>query len=266
MSQIFKNWSKQLLAFLNTFTTEITKKNQVQAMLSSLYPVRCSRELIRLGPKGDGGYLVPNDLENIQACFSPGVSDVSGFERECAERGMKVFLADRSVDRPAAEHDSFTFTKKFIGSFSNEDFMTLDHWVDTSLPDDSSDLLLQMDIEGYEYETILSTTERLMRRFRIIVIEFHLLDKLWSEPFFSLASRAFEKLLQTHSCVHIHPNNCKNTLAINGIEIPKVMEFTFFRNDRLENQGYQQLFPHPLDCDNTPDKTVVLPTSWYKND
>ncbi len=265
MSQIFKNWSKQLLAFLNTFTTEITDRNQVQSLLAKLYPVHCSRELIRVGPKGDGGYLVPNDLENIEACFSPGVSDISGFEQECADLGMQVFLADRSVERPATEHDSFTFTKKFIGSVSNEEFMTLDSWVADSLQDDISDLLLQMDIEGFEYETILSTSERLMRRFRIIVVEFHLLDKLWSEPFFTLASRAFEKILLTHTCVHIHPNNCKNTINIYGIQIPKVMEFTFLRNDRLENLGYQHHFPHPLDCDNTTNETVILPKSWYKN-
>jgi len=265
MSQIFKTWSKQFLAFCNTFTTEITDKSQVQSLLKKLYPVRSSQELIRMGPKGDGGYLVPNDLEGLHACFSPGVSDISEFERECAELGMRVFLADRSVEKPAAEHDFFTFTQKFIGSVANEEFMTLDGWVADSLQDDSSDLLLQMDIEGYEYETILSVTEKLMRRLRIIVIEFHLLDKLWSEPFFTLASRAFEKILLTHTCVHIHPNNCKNTLDINGIQIPKVMEFTFLRNDRLENLGYQQQFPHPLDCDNTANETVILPTSWYKS-
>lgn len=265
MSQIFKTWSKQLLAFFNTFTTEITDKGQVQSLLNRLHPVRCSSELIRLGPKGDGGYLVPNDLEDIEACFSPGVSDISGFERECADLGMRVFLADKSVEKPAAEHDYFTFTKKFIGSVSNEEFMTLDDWVADSMEGSSSDLLLQMDIEGYEYETILSATTRLMQRFRIIVVEFHLLDKLWSEPFFILASRAFEKLLQTHTCVHIHPNNCKNTVNINGIQIPKVMEFTFLRNDRLERLGYQQQFPHPLDFDNTTKETVILPVSWYKH-
>ena len=47
MTQIFKNVSKQLLAFFNTFTTEITDKKQVESLLQKLYPVRCSRELIR---------------------------------------------------------------------------------------------------------------------------------------------------------------------------------------------------------------------------
>jgi hypothetical protein len=36
--------------------------------------------LIRLGADGDGGYLVPDDLEDVAACFSPGVDDRASFE------------------------------------------------------------------------------------------------------------------------------------------------------------------------------------------
>lgn len=39
-----------------------------------------SKDLIRLGPNGDGGYLVPDDLTGIEACFSPGVCATSEFE------------------------------------------------------------------------------------------------------------------------------------------------------------------------------------------
>ena len=37
-------------------------------------------KLIRLGGRGDGAYLLPDDLQDIQACFSPGVSDSKLFE------------------------------------------------------------------------------------------------------------------------------------------------------------------------------------------
>ncbi|WP_201295779.1 FkbM family methyltransferase [Cyanobium sp. Copco_Reservoir_LC18] len=231
--------------------------------MTSLYPLSPNKKLIRLGPKGDGGYLLPDDLEEIHACFSPGVSIISGFEMDCAERGMKVFLADKSVDGPAEEHELFHFTKTFVGAISNEEFMTLDEWVCASVPEKDSDLLLQIDIEGHEYEVFLSTSNSLMTRFRIIVAEFHYLDLLWSDPFFNLASRAFEKILQNHSCVHIHPNNFHGTIRKAGITIPKTMEFTFLRNDRISRKSYQTIFPNPLDCDNTGNATLSLPNCWY---
>jgi hypothetical protein len=233
--------------------------------LKNLYPLSIDKELIRLGPKGDGGYLVPNDLTGIQACFSPGVNFESGFEQDCAALGMKVFLADKSVDGPAVKNEWFHFTKKFVGVTTNDDFMTLANWVTSSLPEKNTDLLLQIDIEGYEYEVFLSTSDALMQRFRIIVAEFHSLHLLWSWPFFQLAGRAFEKILQTHSCVHIHPNNHESHIKMNGLDIPRVMEFTFLRNDRIENPSYQNKFPHPLDDDNNPNQIgLSLPKCWYE--
>lgn len=245
-------------------STKLTHDDDLQLLLNSLHPVFCGKELIRLGPDGDGGYLVPDDLEGIKACFSPGVDRVSGFESDCANMGMKVFLADKSVEKPPESHDLFQFSKKYIGVTTNDDFMTLDDWVKSSLPESQDDLMLQIDIEGSEYEVFLGASDQLLKRFRIIVAEFHHLDQLWNKPFYRLASRAFEKLLQTHTCVHNHPNNCSDSIKIDDIEIPLVTEFTFIRNDRIKNASYVDKFPHPLDCDNTQNPPLYLPKCWYK--
>jgi hypothetical protein len=247
------------------FPTKTTKKSDLAGLISSLRPKATGIELIRLGPKGDGGYLVPDDLAGIDACLSPGVSDSSDFELDCADRGMKVFLADYSVDGPASTHENFSFIKKFVGATTSDHFMTISDWVRNSPVSETSDLLLQIDIEGYEYETFLSMPDDLLKRFRIIVVEFHRLHHLWSAPFYRLASSAFAKILQTHSCVHLHPNNCRGSFYMQGLEIPKVMEFTFLRNDRFDSDSYADTFPHPLDSDNTRKQTLQLPQCWYGN-
>lgn len=263
MKQMIKPFAIDILALGNAFPTRLTGKNALQSLVHKLSPMTSGKDLIRLGPKGDGGYLVPDDLEGIEACFSPGVCFVSGFEKDCADLGMKVFMADRSVDQPAAMHELFHFTKKYVGVTTNDDFMTVDDWVASSLPGSKADLLLQIDIEGYEYETFLGMSDSLMRRYRIIVAEFHDLDQLWNRPFFQLAARAFEKILQTHTCVHIHPNNCSGLLNKWGLSIPPVAEFTFLRNDRIHNPSYVNVFPHPLDFDDTENPHFALPACWY---
>ncbi|NEQ38025.1 MAG: hypothetical protein F6K40_17865 [Okeania sp. SIO3I5] len=266
MKQSLKELLTKIFGVVKGFPTRMTDESNIRVLLKNLYPLSTDKELIRLGPKTDGGYLVPNDLEGIQACFSPGVSFVSGFEKDCAELGMKVFLADQSVDRPADEHKLFNFTKKYVGAISNDHFMTLDEWVASSLTETNSDLLLQIDIEGYEYEVFLSTSENLMQRFRIIVAEFHSLDQLWNGPFFNLARSTFNKILQTHKCIHIHPNNCHSPLQKKGINIPRTMEFTFLRIDRIEHSSYQNKFPNSLDYDNTANPSLVLPKCWYSEE
>lgn len=244
----------------------IGKRTDVESLrdlIKSLRPVGDTR-LIRLGPDSDGGYLIPDDLQGIDFAFSPGVSVVSGFEADLARRGMRVFLADLSVDGPAQSDARFTFDKKFVGCLSNDEFMTLEDWVHWRIGGHEGDLLLQMDIEGAEFETLINAPSKLLAQFRIIVVEFHYLDQLFNRPFFLFARRAFERLLQTHSVVHIHPNNCCGSVQSGGVEIPRIAEFTFHRNGRIRSRVPRRSFPHELDRDNNSRPPLALPCCWYE--
>ncbi|HVM49400.1 MAG TPA: FkbM family methyltransferase [Candidatus Acidoferrum sp.] len=246
------------------FPTAPVSADTVGRLLSKLHPVKCSKPLIRLGPNGDGGYLVPDDLEGIKACFSPGVGMVAGFELDCAERGMSVYLADGSVSKPPVDHPRFRFVQKFIGDRTRGDTLALGEWVEEALGDSGGDLLLQMDIEGSEYGTLLATSSRVLARFRIIAIELHDLELLFSAPVFGFYRQVFEKLLDTHTCVHIHPNNYCPPFTVGGLEALSVAEFTFLRKDRVLEPVFADAFPHKLDQDNTGKPGFPLPRSFYR--
>lgn len=249
---------------LLTKSTEIKK---VTNLIESLYPYKIQTDLIRLGPNGDGGYLVPNDLDGLEACFSPGVATVSEFEMACLKYGMKVYMADKSVEKPNLNvpEDKYDFIKKFVGCTNNDDFITMDDWVNSKCHSEKSELLLQMDIEGGEYYSLINMSDALMKRFRIIVIEFHNLHKLWNPIYFNLNKVVFDKILQTHICVHIHPNNIGGIVSKLGVDIPRLAEFTFIRKDRVTEKSFVHNFPHKLDYDNTNKKTLPLPKNWYKS-
>jgi hypothetical protein len=241
-----------------------TDPDDIRRLLHSLRPIDGGHELIRLGPDGDGGYLVPDDLAGIEYAFSPGVSNESGFEAALAARGQRVFLADHSVDGPAQANSAFSFEKKFVGGLSDDTYMTLEQWKNAAIGAYGGDLLLQMDIEGGEYEALLACPAPLLAQFRIMVIEFHYLHELLNKRYFELVSRAFEKLLQTHSVVHNHPNNCCGSVKADGLELPRIAEITLQRNDRLKQRAYRTIFPHRLDRDNTRKAALVLPRCWYE--
>lgn len=265
MNIALQNLIKSLLARAGVYPTRLTDAARLRALVESLAPQATQLPLIRLGPAGDGGYLLPDDLDGLEACFSPGVSRISLFEKDCADRGLPVFLADLSVAKPKQDHPLFRFTRKHLGASSGAGRMTFDEWVEASLPGATGDLLLQMDIEGSEYETLLAASPALLRRLRILVIEFHHLEKLQSEPFFNLASRTFEKILASHCCVHLHPNNFCAQERRFGLEIPRVMEMTFLRRDRATDLRPATTFPHPLDVDNSPERPPLpLPACWYR--
>lgn len=250
---------------LGVHTVRRTRRSDLVLLMQSLRPVGDGGRLIRVGPDGDGGYLIPDDLSGIHYGLSPGVSTESGFEAELAERGIEMLLADYSVHGPASSNERFSFDKKFIGCLEDERFTTLDRWKRDRIPEYDGDLILQMDIEGGEFEALMSLSMELLMRFRIMVIEFHYLHQLWNKPWFLLVSRVFEKLLKTHRVVHIHPNNCCGWLSSRGLVIPRVMEFSFHRNDRLSSMDFRDDFPHPLDRDNTGKEMLPLPGCWYKD-
>lgn len=248
----------------NFSLTSRVDKSQILELIKSLHPKKSVNTLIRFGPNGDGGYLIPDDLDGIVACFSPGVDLESGFEYSLAEQGIKVFMADYSVEMPIINHSNFHFKKKYLSSRNDAQFMTLDSWVNEVLPnDDSSDLLLQMDIEGFEFECIFSMSPELLQRFRIIVIEFHEMYRLFDQTYFNVFKAALKKLLINHSVVHAHPNNVRPSVKIDRIELYPFMEFTFVRNDRVILDEFVSNFPHPLDWNNTSNESIHLSNSWH---
>ncbi|GAA7918089.1 hypothetical protein TH0221_04840 [Helicobacter pylori] len=175
-------------------------------------------------------------------------------------------MADKSVNEPILNipKENYSFIKKFIGCTDNEDFITLDTWVNNSQVGEG-DLMLQMDIEGGEYLALISASDTLLNRFRIIALEIHLLKYLWDNNYFEMVQSTLNKILKTHYCVHLHPNNCCAPHHHNGVSIVEVIECTFIRKDRVKHiLGYCDEFPHPLDADNVIENpTLILPRNWY---
>lgn len=244
-----------------------TRPADLRQLIASIRPVKTRLELTRIGRDEDGGYLVPMDLEGITACFSPGVDTVASFESDLKKRfGIGSHLADFTVDRAPDGFEPLSFTKKFVGAHDGPRFTTLDSWM-AGQPEykQKGDFLLQMDIEGTEYAALLATRRVHLRRFRIMVIEFHDVAAWSSKPFFQVVRATFAKLLQDFVPVHIHVNNFQGVANSGGVPLPRVFEMTLLRRDRAKPLGPCDSFPHPLDKPNNPDRPeIVLPPIWYR--
>jgi hypothetical protein len=236
----------------------------VRNLINRLHPLVTEYPLIRLGQHGDGGYLVPDDLEAVAACFSPGVGAGATFEMGMIERSIPCFLLDGSVDAAPIKGDLVHFTKKYLGVVDDDSTITLDHWVGANMPG-NDDLLLQMDIEGGEWPILLNVSRATLRRFRIVIIEFHNLEKLMDKHAFVTIKSTFERLLQDFYVVHNHPNNAGCAVRYRSLNIPRVLEMTFIRKDRVATTKFAQVFPHPLDEPNDPDNfpDLRLPPDWF---
>lgn len=221
---------------------------------------------MRIGSHDDEGYLVPDDIDGIGACISPGVSTEIGFDLEMAGRGIPVFMADASVSGPPEEHDLFHFYPKFLDVVDDEQNMRLETLVAEASKQAAGDLILQMDIEGAEYRCLLDAKDDVLRRFRVLLLECQHLTCLFGRQNSQLIEATFRKLLRHFHIVHIHPNNICPSTVRGDVEIPPVMEFTLVRKDRGSTpKPHPGPFPHPLDIDNVPHlPSVRLPLIWQR--
>lgn len=215
--------------------------------------------LKRIGGRGDGAYLVPDDLDGIEACFSPGVDNFKNFEDELADiYKIKCHTCDYSSDvsqfKTPLREGMQTFKKKWLDIDGGIDSISLEEWVEELSPEANRDLLLQMDIEGAEYRNLLNCKDSVLKRFRIIVIEVHYLNVVRDVVEFEKElGPLLRKLDQNFVCVHSHPNNCCGDFMLceTGLNIPQVHELTFLRRDRFGQVNasslHKPLIPHPLD-------------------
>jgi hypothetical protein len=124
-----------------------------------------------------------------------------------------------------------------VASYADEQkgLISLDQWYDRVIPPSErggDNLLLQMDIEGCEYEVIHSISEELLKKSRIIVVEFHNLHQLYNCNHFGYMSRALDKLLQHFEVCHVASNFTAGRFRVGKYHKSRLLEVTFHRKDR----------------------------------
>jgi hypothetical protein len=112
-------------------TQEVCAMNHICQLYKSLWPVNTGYSLIRLGSALDGGYLLPNCLDTLDACVSPGTCNDILLETDLARiYGLRSILCDPSHSAPPGLHPLLSFDQIRLSSRDAHDSVTLDTWLD----------------------------------------------------------------------------------------------------------------------------------------
>jgi hypothetical protein len=230
--RLFKSL-KEIMFLFGWSLNKAASKDELDYVISYFRPVKCNYALLRIGGLNDGGYLVPDDLGDIKTCFSIGVGESSSFEIELYDKNkIESYLADFSVDGPVCDREGFHFTKNYIGSNESAEYKTFSDWYrESNAPD--GEKILQMDIEGGEWDLLIFEDLKILKDFRIIIIEFHDLDQISDRYSNKNIASMLRKLSTSFSPVYIAPNNETGFKKYDDIIIPRNIEVTYMRRDRL---------------------------------
>ena len=224
-------------------------------------------ELVRVGKKNDGGYLIgKNSLLYTKNLVSFGIDDDWSFEKTFLKvnKNVKLFTFDQNLDAIFLLKRIilnffriFSLTRKsfFTRSINNffDYFLFLKknnkkkniYYNDTKeITKNVDNIFLKIDIEGSEYR-VLDDLIEIQNKIQGAVIEFH---------YFDLLSESVKKFIQNFNLelVHIHPNNY-GPVDKNGD--PVTVELTFEKNFQILNENI--VLPNKLDMKNDPHKDDI---------
>lgn len=244
-------------------------------MLPLSFKPKYNCELMRIGSKNDGGYLVEKQsFIKSKFLIGVGINDDWKFEKEFKKPFIgiddqisykflvkKIFLnffsffslsfSNRIIQSIKKLFDFHNLRQNFIRSIlSNyhdpkKGVVSLEGILnDRSLNNDLNDIFLKIDIEGSEYR-ILSDILKLQNNFSGIVIEFHDID---------IHQKTIEKFISEIDLdlVHIHSNNFA---GIDKKGDPLVIELTFSKHSKKINNNIE--LPNKLDTPNNINKKEI---------
>lgn len=205
---------------------------------------------IRIGRPFDGGYVMVDDFDEIDAAYSFGINDDVSWDIEIANMDINVFQYDHTIDQLPENHPRFFWKKCGISPHTSDGMMNIEDILRDTGNMKSESLILKCDIECAEWETLKKTPRNVLSKFKQIVLELHDIGRL-GDPNNVSARQAILNLTKSHNVVHVHANNYGGMNVVGGISIPNVVELTLLRKDLGNFIASQQTFPTLMDmpCD-----------------
>ena len=171
---------------------------------------------VRIGRKGDGGYILLNDFENIKFAYSFGISNEISFDKALADKNIDVFMYDHAIEGLPIFNPKFHWKKIGLtekkGIFNN--MKTLDELIKENSHENEKNMILKIDIEGPEWNILYDLNNEILKMFKYIIIEFH-----FKIEYKALFIRVLKKLTEFHQIFHLHCNNCATLINIDDINI-----------------------------------------------
>lgn len=238
---------------------EIMSKDSVVAnhtarmLLRSLRPYRpLGLDFLRIGRPFDGGYVMVDAFNEVEAAYSLGINDDPSWDYDIAQRGIDVYQYDHTIDALPFEHEHFHWKKIGIGHKSDGDLKSLTDMIVENEHSCKKNMLLKCDVEGAEWLAFAFTPANIFRRFSQMVVEIHYVGRFGDPSFAATAHQTLLNVTAHHRVVHVHANNHHPFETVGGIPLPPTLEITFLRKDMASFEPITHTFPTRLDMPCNP--------------
>ena len=211
------------------------------------------KKRILFGEKYDGSYVLLDDFENIKIAYSFGINKNIQFDKALANKGIDVYMYDHTINSLPYKNVKFHWKKIGICGIGKQypNMKNLEELIIENGHINEKDMILKMDIEGWEWESLINLKQSTLNKFKYIAIEFHFKDeKNYNNTF--IYYNVLEKLSRTHQSFYFRCNDRSNIINFGYNKICRFIEVSyvkkkdnFFKKDETIYPIYEFDFSKP---------------------
>ena len=231
---IYKNYNNNIsekikLLKLYTNNNELRYKNFEICLLNNPNREKCiyhlilpknvvGKKRILIGKKkGDGCYVLLDDLKDIKIAYSFGIKKNVKFDKDLADRGIDIYMYDRTINSLPYNNTKFHWKKIGIcGKKRNlKNLKDLETLITENGHSLEKNVILKIDVEHWEWESLNDLSEEILIQFKYIAIEFHFTDESISKEskyYYSV----LKKLGKTHQSFYFRCNGKRSRIITFG--------------------------------------------------
>jgi len=219
------------------------------------------KQLIRIGKLSDGGYVMIDDFISKRVAYSFGICDDVSWDKDIASRGYDVFMYDHTISDIPEENANFHWEKLGIAQFDNADnCKSLKFYVNKNEHVNQEKMILKMDVEGAEWESLSTVPVNIMEKFSQIVLELHFGDS-WIDLYYHII-KMLKNINKTHQLIHVHGNNYGHVMKSGGLELPVALEVLYANKTEYEFSDIEKIYPTEIDRPNNPLCPDIFLGTW----
>ena len=215
---------------------------------------------VRVGGDADGGYVMINNFDKVSKIYSVGIGEDISFDTYFSDKEKDVFMYDHTIS-DIQIHNSFLhwFKIGLCGGISSNNMKTLQAIIKENGDEDNNNMILKMDIEGYEWDVFKEIDSEILDHFDQIVLELHGMHDLTNKD---VILKSLKNLNRTHQLVHVHGNNGGTAINIGDWNLPDLLEVTYANRRNYSFVKSQRFFPTVLDKKNF-ESLPDIPLGYY---
>ena len=172
------------------------------------------KKRILLGEKYDGCYVLLDDFINIKIAYSFGISRNIQFDKALADKGIDIYMYDHTINSLPYENPKFHWKKIGLCGMrtKNPNLKNLEQLIAENGHSKEKNMILKMDIEHWEFESLIDLKEETLNQFKYIAIEYHFKDQTKFKSN-NLYYNVLKKIAKTHQAFYARCNGDRGYIA-----------------------------------------------------